>query len=163
MVLSSWPHYYYNCLIIFILNCPPPVGWMKQTWRRQNSRRRLNFRFRLRADAFPCLSWRGVRSRSYTAERLRVSPLLHTHQDLDAGARGSRGQEIMAPKSANKQQSEEDLLLQDFSRNLSAKSTALFYGNALIVSAIPICKCGARHANRLMLTHPALLLLLSLL
>lgn len=46
----------------------------------------------------------------------------------------------MAPKGTNKQQSEEDLLLQDFSRNLSAKSTALFYGNALIVSAIPICK-----------------------
>ncbi|XP_073709581.1 translocon-associated protein subunit gamma isoform X1 [Misgurnus anguillicaudatus] len=44
----------------------------------------------------------------------------------------------MPPKSNNKQQSEEDLLLQDFSRNLSAKSTALFYGNALIVSAIPI-------------------------
>lgn len=46
----------------------------------------------------------------------------------------------MPPKGSNKQQSEEDLLLQDFSRNLSAKSTALFYGNALIVSAIPICK-----------------------
>ncbi|KAJ4935554.1 hypothetical protein JOQ06_017086 [Pogonophryne albipinna] len=44
----------------------------------------------------------------------------------------------MAPKGSSKQQSEEDLLLQDFSRNLSAKSTALFYGNALIVSAIPI-------------------------
>uniref|UniRef100_A0A672YP52 Translocon-associated protein subunit gamma n=1 Tax=Sphaeramia orbicularis TaxID=375764 RepID=A0A672YP52_9TELE len=44
----------------------------------------------------------------------------------------------MAPKGGSKQQSEEDLLLQDFSRNLSAKSTALFYGNALIVSAIPI-------------------------
>ncbi|KAG2462251.1 SSRG protein, partial [Polypterus senegalus] len=44
----------------------------------------------------------------------------------------------MAPKGNSKQQSEEDLLLQDFSRNLSAKSTALFYGNALIVSAIPI-------------------------
>lgn len=46
----------------------------------------------------------------------------------------------MAPKGSSKQQSEEDLLLQDFSRNLSAKSTALFYGNALIVSAIPICE-----------------------
>ncbi|TWW77599.1 Translocon-associated protein subunit gamma [Takifugu flavidus] len=44
----------------------------------------------------------------------------------------------MPPKGTTKQQSEEDLLLQDFSRNLSAKSTALFYGNALIVSAIPI-------------------------
>jgi len=29
-------------------------------------------------------------------------------------------------------------LLQDFSRNVSTKSSALFYGNALIVSAIPI-------------------------
>ncbi|ELR55755.1 hypothetical protein M91_11447 [Bos mutus] len=44
----------------------------------------------------------------------------------------------MAPKGGPKQQSEEDLLLQDFSRNLSAKSSALFFGNAFIVSAIPI-------------------------
>uniref|UniRef100_A0A2R8N0U1 Translocon-associated protein subunit gamma n=1 Tax=Callithrix jacchus TaxID=9483 RepID=A0A2R8N0U1_CALJA len=44
----------------------------------------------------------------------------------------------MAPKGSSKQQSEEDLLLQDFSRNLSAKSSALFFGNAFIVSAIPI-------------------------
>lgn len=36
---------------------------------------------------------------------------------------------------------EEELLLQDFSRNVSTKSSALFYGNAFIVSAIPICKC----------------------
>jgi len=33
---------------------------------------------------------------------------------------------------------EEELLLQDFSRNVSTKSSALFYGNAIIVSAIPI-------------------------
>lgn len=33
---------------------------------------------------------------------------------------------------------EEELLLQDFSRNVSTKSSALFYGNALTVSAIPI-------------------------
>lgn len=46
----------------------------------------------------------------------------------------------MAPKGSSKQQSEEDLLLQDFSRNLSAKSSALFFGNAFIVSAIPICE-----------------------
>lgn len=46
----------------------------------------------------------------------------------------------MAPKGSAKQQSEEDLLLQDFSRNLSAKSSALFFGNAFIVSAIPICE-----------------------
>ena len=35
---------------------------------------------------------------------------------------------------------EEELLLQDFSRNVSTKSSALFYGNALIVSSVPICK-----------------------
>lgn len=39
---------------------------------------------------------------------------------------------------------EEELLLQDFSRNVSTKSSALFYGNAFIVSAIPICKCCRR-------------------
>ncbi|XP_037708916.1 translocon-associated protein subunit gamma [Drosophila subpulchrella] len=33
---------------------------------------------------------------------------------------------------------EEELLLQDFSRNVSTKSSALFYGNAFIVSAVPI-------------------------
>ncbi|CAG9816769.1 unnamed protein product [Phaedon cochleariae] len=33
---------------------------------------------------------------------------------------------------------EEELLLQDFSRNVSTKSSALFYGNALIVSVVPI-------------------------
>lgn len=35
---------------------------------------------------------------------------------------------------------EEEILLQDFSRNVSTKSSALFYGNAFIVSAIPVCK-----------------------
>jgi len=40
------------------------------------------------------------------------------------------------PKAFTK---EEELLLQDFSRNVSTKSSALFYGNAFIVSAIPIC------------------------
>lgn len=35
---------------------------------------------------------------------------------------------------------EEQLLLNDFSRNVSTKSSALFYGNAFIVSALPICK-----------------------
>ena len=55
--------------------------------------------------------------------------------------RASRGSDsTMAPKGGPKQQSEEDLLLQDFSRNLSAKSSALFFGNAFIVSAIPICE-----------------------
>ncbi|XP_012871584.1 PREDICTED: translocon-associated protein subunit gamma [Dipodomys ordii] len=45
----------------------------------------------------------------------------------------------MAPKGGAKQQSEEDLLLQDFSRNLSAKSSALFFGNAFIVSGWSAC------------------------
>lgn len=51
----------------------------------------------------------------------------------------------MASKKDKAQKSltkEEELLLQDFSRNVSTKSSALFYGNALIVSAIPICKCA---------------------
>lgn len=56
------------------------------------------------------------------------------------GLPGSRLRTTMAPKGGSKQQSEEDLLLQDFSRNLSAKSSALFFGNAFIVSAIPICE-----------------------
>ena len=33
---------------------------------------------------------------------------------------------------------EDELILQDFSKNVSTKSSALFYGNALIVSAIPV-------------------------
>ena len=51
----------------------------------------------------------------------------------------------MSDKKAAKTQAsgftkEEELLLNDFSRNVSTKSSALFYGNAFIVSAIPICK-----------------------
>lgn len=84
-----------------------------------------------------------------------MSVLFYPVQDTDTEAAGA-GAEIMAPKGGNKQQSEEDLLLQDFSRNLSAKSTALFYGNALIVSAIPICECGAVYANRLTVSCPLL-------
>merc|ERR1711941_52681 len=33
---------------------------------------------------------------------------------------------------------EDELLLQDFSKNVGTKSSALFYGNAFIVSAIPV-------------------------
>jgi len=48
----------------------------------------------------------------------------------------------MADKKSGKSTSgftkEEELLLNDFSRNVSTKSSALFYGNAFIVSAIPI-------------------------
>lgn len=46
----------------------------------------------------------------------------------------------MAGGGKNKLSREEELLLQDFSRNVSTKSSALFYGNALIVSVIPICE-----------------------
>jgi len=35
---------------------------------------------------------------------------------------------------------EEEQLLSDFSRNVSTKSSALFYGSALMVSILPICK-----------------------
>merc|ERR1711893_488446 len=44
----------------------------------------------------------------------------------------------MAGGNKQKLTREEELLLQDFSRNVSTKSSALFYGNAFIVSAIPI-------------------------
>merc|ERR1712018_352397 len=43
----------------------------------------------------------------------------------------------MASKS-KKFSKEDEMLLQDFSRGVSAKSSALFYGNALIVSSIPV-------------------------
>jgi len=35
---------------------------------------------------------------------------------------------------------EEELLLQDFNRNVSTGSNMLFYGSAAITSALPICK-----------------------
>ncbi|XP_075234176.1 translocon-associated protein subunit gamma [Lycorma delicatula] len=44
----------------------------------------------------------------------------------------------MSGKNKSSFTKEEELLLQDFSRNVSTKSSALFYGNAFIVSAIPI-------------------------
>jgi len=44
----------------------------------------------------------------------------------------------MAGGKQNKLSRDDELLLQDFSRNVSTKSSALFYGNALIVSCIPI-------------------------
>jgi hypothetical protein len=44
-------------------------------------------------------------------------------------------------KTATKSQltREEEMLIQDYSRNVSIKSSALFYGNAAIVAAVPIC------------------------
>lgn len=50
---------------------------------------------------------------------------------------------------------EEELLLQDFSRNVSTKSSALFYGNASIVSAVPIWLFWRIH---MMEIYPSLIL-----
>nr|CAG4636623.1 EOG090X0GZE [Eubosmina coregoni] len=49
---------------------------------------------------------------------------------------------------------EEELLLQDFSRNVSTKSNALFYGNAFIVSAIPIWLFWRIHFMDLLTSSP---------
>jgi len=49
---------------------------------------------------------------------------------------------------------EEELLLQDFSRNVSTKSNALFYGNAFIVSAIPIWLFWRIHVMDLWTSSP---------
>merc|ERR1711963_368681 len=40
--------------------------------------------------------------------------------------------------ASGKMSKEDELLLADFSRGVSAKSSALFYGNAMIVSSIPV-------------------------
>lgn len=44
----------------------------------------------------------------------------------------------------SKSSKEEELLLHDFSRNVSKKNSVIFYFNALIVSAIPICELYLR-------------------
>merc|ERR1711992_421515 len=44
----------------------------------------------------------------------------------------------MGPPKSGKMSREEELLLEGFSKNDSTKSSALFYGNAFIVSAIPV-------------------------
>ena len=43
---------------------------------------------------------------------------------------------MVADKKLRSSDKEEELLLQDFSRRVSAKSSALFYGNAFIVSGM---------------------------
>jgi len=53
---------------------------------------------------------------------------------------------------------EEELLLQDFSRNVSTKSNALFYGNALIVSAIPIWLFWRIHLMDIITASPIFLI-----
>merc|ERR1712170_18804 len=53
---------------------------------------------------------------------------------------------MVADKKTRSSDKEDELLLQDFSRRVSAKSSALFYGNAFIVSAIPIWLYWRIHA-----------------
>jgi translocon-associated protein subunit gamma len=53
---------------------------------------------------------------------------------------------------------EEELLLQDFSRNVSTKSNALFYGNAFIVSAIPIWLFWRIHLMDIITSSPIFLI-----
>jgi translocon-associated protein subunit gamma len=48
-----------------------------------------------------------------------------------SGTKPSKGSKASSAK-------EDELLLQDFSRRVSTKSSALFYGNAFIVSSVPI-------------------------
>merc|ERR1711963_571746 len=73
--------------------------------------------------------------RSSTLSCVNLNP--HRHPVVASKLHSST---VMAPSKQNKDKlsREEELLLQDFSRNVSTKSSALFYGNALIVSAIPI-------------------------
>jgi len=58
-----------------------------------------------------------------------------TGGQLGSGVTSSSSSGGAGGKKLTKQ---EELLLQDFSRNVTTKSSALFYGNAFIVSAIPI-------------------------
>merc|ERR1712062_949187 len=53
---------------------------------------------------------------------------------------------IVADKKTRSSDKEDELLLQDFSRRVSAKSSAPFYGNAFIVSSIPIWLYWRIHA-----------------
>ncbi len=53
----------------------------------------------------------------------------------------------MAPKkdiangSSDKMTKEEERLLLESSKQVSGTTSALFYGNALVVSALPVCEC----------------------
>lgn len=56
----------------------------------------------------------------------------------------------MPPKSVNKSgklTKEEELLLLESSRNVSTATSALFYGNALIVSIMPLCELLILHLS----------------
>jgi len=54
------------------------------------------------------------------------------------GASSGGGAGLAGGTASKKLTKQEELMLQDFSRNVTTKSSALFYGNAFIVSAIPI-------------------------
>lgn len=47
---------------------------------------------------------------------------------------------MVIEKKASLFTKEEELLLQDFNRNVSTGSNMLFYGSAAIISSLPICK-----------------------
>lgn len=47
---------------------------------------------------------------------------------------------MVKDSNKNKFTKEEELLLQDFSRSVSKKGNIIFFLNAFIVSAIPICE-----------------------
>lgn len=50
---------------------------------------------------------------------------------------------------------EEELLLQDFSRDVSKKSSVLFYGNAALVSILPLCKStNPNHLGHVLICSP---------
>lgn len=53
---------------------------------------------------------------------------------------------MVVEKKNRSSEKEDELLLQDFSRRVSTKSSALFYGNAFIVSSIPIWLYWRIHA-----------------
>ena len=57
---------------------------------------------------------------------------------LDFRSKKAYQERIMSNQKSSSR--DEDLLLQDFSRNVTTKSWALFIGNAVVVSAIPLCK-----------------------
>lgn len=54
---------------------------------------------------------------------------------------------------------EDEILLQNFSRTVSTKSSALFYANAFFVSAIPLCKSTISFDNSFVGLHACALCL----
>merc|ERR1712047_79903 len=82
-----------------------------------------------------------------------MGALRHSRRDVEDNlsknilSQFQRRLEIMvADKKTRSSEKEDEFLLQDFSRRVSAKSSALFYGNAFIVSSIPIWLYWRIHA-----------------